>query len=217
MIWDWHFAWKILPVLLRGLRVTVEATVLGYVLAVLLGLVWAVLRRSPNVVVRQTVRWLVEFVRSTPLLVQLFFLFYVLPSTGVEFSAFITGVIGLGVHYSAYTSEVYRAGISDVPPGQWEAAIALNLPRHRVWLGVVLPQAIRKVIPTMGNYLIAMFKDAPLLLGITVAVMLHQAYQVGAQYYRYLEPITIVGVLFVIVSVLSSLLLRRLERRYGSY
>jgi polar amino acid transport system permease protein len=216
VIWDWHFAGKILPDLLRGLVVTIEATLLGYVVALVLGLVWAILRRSPSRVVNQVVRWVVEFIRSTPLLVQLFFLFFALPSTGIQFSALVTGIIGLGLHYSSYTSEVYRAGIADVPVGQWEAATALNLPRRRVWLGVVLPQAVRKVIPTLANYLIAMFKDSPLLLAITVPEMLHSAYDVGAKSLRFLEPITIVGVLFVIVSVLSSLLLRRLEFRYGN-
>jgi len=216
VIWDWHFAGKILPDLLRGLVVTVEATLLGYAVALVLGLVWAVLRRSPSRIVNLVVRWVVEFIRSTPLLVQLFFLFFALPSLGLTFSALVTGVIGLGVHYSSYTAEVYRAGIADVPAGQWEAATALNLPRRRVWLGVVLPQAVRKVIPTLGNYLIAMFKDSPLLLAITVPEMLHSAYEVGARSLRFLEPMTIVGVLFVIVSVLSSLLLRRLEMRYGN-
>ncbi|HEY0540514.1 MAG TPA: ectoine/hydroxyectoine ABC transporter permease subunit EhuD [Actinoallomurus sp.] len=216
MIWDWHFAGKILPDLLRGLVVTVEATLLGYAVALVLGLVWAILRRSPSRIVSQVVRWVVEFIRSTPLLVQLFFLFFALPSLGLTFSALVTGVVGLGLHYSSYTSEVYRAGIADVPAGQWEAATALNLPRRRVWFGVVLPQAVRKVIPTLGNYLIAMFKDSPLLLAITVPEMLHSAYDVGAKSLRFLEPITIVGVLFVIVSVLSSLLLRRLEFRYGN-
>jgi polar amino acid transport system permease protein len=216
MIWDWHFAGKILPDLLRGLVVTIEATLLGYAVALVLGLVWAILRRSPSRIVSQVVRWVVEFIRSTPLLVQLFFLFFALPSAGVKFSALVTGVIGLGLHYSSYTSEVYRAGIADVAVGQWEAATALNLPRRRVWFGVVLPQAVRKVIPTLGNYLIAMFKDSPLLLAITVPEMLHSAYDVGAKSLRFLEPMTIVGVLFVIVSVLSSLLLRRLEFRYGN-
>jgi polar amino acid transport system permease protein len=216
MIWDWHFAGKILPDLLHGLVVTIEATLMGYAVALVLGLVWAILRRSPSWIINQVVRWIVEFIRSTPLLVQLFFLFFALPSLGLTFSALVTGVVGLGLHYSAYTSEVYRAGIADVPAGQWEAATALNLPRRRVWFGVVLPQAVRKVIPTLGNYLIAMFKDSPLLLAITVPEMLHSAYDVGARSLRFLEPMTIVGVLFVIVSVLSSLLLRRLEFRYGN-
>jgi polar amino acid transport system permease protein len=140
----------------------------------------------------------------------------VLPSWGITLGPLTAGVIGLGVHYSTYTSEVYRAGIEDVPRGQWEACTALNLPRHRVWLGVILPQAIRKVVPTLGNYLIAMFKDSPLLLAINVVELLGAAYQEGAQTLKFLEPITMVGLLFVIVSVLSSIVVRRLERRYAT-
>src|SRR5690242_951945 len=102
MIWNWHFAGRILPDLLRGLGVTVEATLLGYLLALALGLVWAILRRSPSRILGHTVRWVVEFIRSTPLLVQLFFLFFALPSLGLTFSAMVTGIMGLGVHYSCY-------------------------------------------------------------------------------------------------------------------
>jgi polar amino acid transport system permease protein len=216
MIWSWKVVADDLPQLLDGLRVTVEATVAGYLLALVTGLVWTLLRRSRNVVVSQVVRWFVEFIRCTPLLVQLFFLFFVLPHFGLALGALATGIIGLGLHYSAYIAEVYRAGIADVPRGQWEAATALNLPRQRVWFAVVLPQAIRKVIPTLGNYLIAMFKDSPLLLGINVAELLQTAFQEGSHDFHFLEPITMVGVLFVIVSVLSSIFVRRLETRYGN-
>ncbi|MGI5168965.1 ectoine/hydroxyectoine ABC transporter permease subunit EhuD [Spirillospora sp. CA-253888] len=216
MTWDWTYTGDVLPDLLTGLRTTIVATLLGYVIALLLGLVWTLLRRSPSRIVNQTVRWVVEFIRSTPLLVQLFFIYTVMPSWGLTLSPLTAGVIGLGLHYSAYTAEVYRAGIADVPRGQWEAATALNLPRKRVWFGVILPQAVRKVVPTLGNYLIAMFKDSPLLLAINVAEMLGAAYHAGAESLKFLEPITIVGVLFVIVSVLSSILLRRLERRYAT-
>ncbi|GAA4083900.1 ectoine/hydroxyectoine ABC transporter permease subunit EhuD [Actinomadura miaoliensis] len=217
MTWDWNYTGDILPDLLDGLRVTVLATVLGYLIALVLGLVWTLLRRTPSRAVNQTVRWVVEFIRSTPLLVQLFFIFYVLPTWGLTLGALTAGVIGLGLHYSTYTSEVYRAGIADVPRGQWEACTALNLPRHRAWQDVILPQAVRKVVPSLGNYLIAMFKDSPLLLAINVSEMLGAAYQAGAETLRYLEPITVVGVLFVIVSVLSSIVVRRLERRYATY
>ncbi|QXJ25483.1 ectoine/hydroxyectoine ABC transporter permease subunit EhuD [Actinomadura graeca] len=216
MEWDWHYTGDIIPDLLRGLRYTVVATLLGYVIAVLLGLVWTLLRRTPNVLVRQAVRWVTEFIRCTPLIPQLFFVYYVMPVWGVTLSSLTAGVITLGVHYSTYTAEVYRAGISDVPRGQWEAATALNLPRSRVWLDVVLPQAVRKVIPTLGNYLIAMFKDSPLLLAIGVTELLSTAQSIGSRTFEYLEPMTMVGVLFIVVSVISSILVRRLERRYAT-
>ncbi|GAA1570634.1 ectoine/hydroxyectoine ABC transporter permease subunit EhuD [Actinomadura kijaniata] len=217
MTWDWNYTGEILPDLLNGLRVTVVATLLGYAIALVLGLAWTLLQRTPSRLVNGTVRWVAEFIRSTPLLVQLFFVFYVLPSWGLTLGPLTAGIIGLGLHYSTYTSEVYRAGIDDVPRGQWEAATALNLPRRRVWLGVVLPQAVRKVVPTLGNYLIAMFKDSPLLLAVNVVELLGAAYQTGSRTLQFLEPITIVGVLFIAVSVLSSLLVRRLERRYATY
>ena len=128
-VWDWDFAFEVLPDILNGLLVTIQATGLGSVLAYVLGLVFALLRRSPIRLVSGTTWLFMELVRSTPLLVQLFFLFYVLPLVGITLSPMVTGVIGLGLHYATYTAEVYRAGIEAVPKGQWEAAIALSLPR----------------------------------------------------------------------------------------
>ena len=215
MIWDWAYTWDILPDLLRGLVVTVQATLVGSVVAMVLGLVFALLRRSRLAVVRIVTGGFVEFVRSTPLLVQLYFLFFVLPSLGITLSGFMAGVIGLGVHYATYTSEVYRAGIEGVPRGQWEAATALNLPTSRVWRSVILPQAIPRVLPALGNYVIAMFKETPLLSAITVLEMLAVAKDLGGQTFRYLEPLTLVGLLFLLVSLPASLTVRRLERRFG--
>lgn len=212
MIWDWNFAAESLPVVLRGLPTTIIATVLGSLLAYVLGLVFAVLRRSPIRVVSRITYWVVEFIRTTPLIVQLFFLFFVLPNFGIQFDALTTGIIGLGLHYAAYTSEVYRAGIEAVPAGQWEAARALSLPSRRVWTGVVLPQAIPKVVPALGNYTIAMFKETPLLFAITVTEMLTEARGIGDASARYLEPYTIVGVMFLILSLIASLLVQLLER-----
>ncbi|TJZ55967.1 ectoine/hydroxyectoine ABC transporter permease subunit EhuD [Streptomyces piniterrae] len=211
--WSWDYVGEIMPQLLEGLWITVQATILGSLVAFALGLVWALALRSP-------VRWLtwpvsavVEFIRNTPLLVQLFFLFFVLPSWGVTFGPLTTGVIGLGLHYSTYTAEVYRAGIDAVPAGQWEAATALSLPRRRTWTAVILPQAFRRVVPALGNYVIAMFKDTPMLSAITVGDMLFQANSIGATTFDYMEPITMVGILFIVISYPTSLLLRALERR----
>jgi polar amino acid transport system permease protein len=163
------------------------------------------------------VRWPVgvvtEFVRDTPLLVQLFFLFYVLPEWGLTFSALTTGVFAIGLHYSTYTMQVYRAGIEAVPVGQWEAATALNLPVRRTWTAVILPQAIRRVIPTLGNYVIAMLKDTPILMVITVLELMGQARLFSQEHYEFTEPITVIGVAFVLISCPASLLIRALERR----
>ncbi|GAA4539437.1 ectoine/hydroxyectoine ABC transporter permease subunit EhuD [Pseudonocardia xishanensis] len=212
-LWDWDYALAILPDLLLALVTTIEITVLGSVVALLLGLVFAVLRRAHIPVVDQILAAFIEIVRSTPLLVQVFFLFFALPRLGVTLSAFAIGVVGLGVHYATYTSEVYRAGIDAVPRGQWEAATALSLPRRRVWTGVVLPQAIPRVLPALGNYVISMFKEVPLLLAIGVVEVVNAGREIGSQTFRYVEPYTIAGILFLLLSYPASLLVRRLERR----
>ncbi len=214
MNWDWKFAWEIMPTLLEAFQITVLATVIGMALALVLGLILAVLRRSHRKFIRYPVGFLVEFVRSTPLLVQIFFFFYVMPDFGVRLDPFLTGVLALGVHYSSYTSEVYRAGIDAVPRGQWEAATALNLSPSRTWFGVVLPQAIPPVIPALGNYLVAMFKDTPMLSTITVLELLYAAKDIGSETFRYLEPLTLVGGLFLAVSLLASTLIGYLERTF---
>jgi polar amino acid transport system permease protein len=125
----------------------------------------------------------------------------------------LVGVFGVGIHYATYTSEVYRAGIEGVPIGQWEAATALNLPRGRVWRSVILPQAIPRVLPALGNYTISMFKETPLLLTVGIVELVGQAQQVGSENYRYTEPYTMAGVLFLILSYPCSIAVRRLERR----
>jgi polar amino acid transport system permease protein len=166
--------------------------------------------------VSQVLYLFIEFVRSTPLLIQIFVLYYLLPpTTGIKMSAFVTGVVALGVHYACYTSEVYRAGIEAIPKGQWEAATALSLPRGRVWTGIILPQAVPRVIPALGNYTISMFKETPLLLAIGVLDVLNRAKEVGAETFRVVEPYTMAGVLFLLVSYPASILVRRLERRVG--
>jgi polar amino acid transport system permease protein len=214
MGFDWQYALEILPELLSGFWVTLQATWWGMLLALLLGLGWALLRRSALRGIALISGWIVEFIRSTPLLVQLYFLFFVLPDLGLILSPFLTGVLGLGLHYSTYTAEVYRAGIEGVPKGQWEAAMALNMTRSHTWKAIVLPQAIPPVIPALGNYLIAMLKETPLLAAITVMELLQAAKLAGAETFRYLEPLTLVGLLFLAVSLLFSQFIRQLEARF---
>ena len=215
--WDWAFTLAVLPELARALRVTVAATLAGSGLALVLGLLLALLRRSSIRGVGAATAGFVEFVRSTPLLIQIYFVFYVLPGFGLAMTPFLTGVLALGVHYSAYTSEVYRAGIESVPRGQWEAARALSLSPARTFLRVVLPQAIPPVVPMLGNYVVAMFKDTPLLSTITVLELLYAAKNLGAETFRYLEPFTLVGVLFLVVSLAAAAGIRQVERRLPAY
>ncbi|MFY1678560.1 MULTISPECIES: ectoine/hydroxyectoine ABC transporter permease subunit EhuD [unclassified Streptomyces] len=213
MNWDWSVVSDFMPYFRDGLLVTLQVLVIGSVVSFSLGLVWALLTRVPSRWVTWPVGAVTEFVRNTPLLVQLFFLFYVLPEWGLTFSALTTGVIGLGLHYSTYTMQVYRAGIEGVPVGQWEAATALNLPLRRTWTAVILPQAIRRVVPALGNYVISMLKDTPLLMAITILEMLGEARLFSQQNFQYTEPLTVIGIAFIVISYLASLALRALERR----
>ncbi|CAB3633596.1 ectoine/hydroxyectoine ABC transporter permease subunit EhuD [Achromobacter mucicolens] len=216
-IFDWSFALEILPTLGSALVITIQATVLGMLVAVTLGLVLAMLRRSRLRIVSMPTAFFIEFVRSTPLLVQMYFLFYVLPLTGAQMSPLMTGIVALGLHYATYCAEVYRAGIEAVPRGQWEAATALNMSRWRTAVGVVLPQAIPPVVPALGNYLVAMFKDTPLLSAITVVELLQQSKMIGSATFRYTEPLTLVGLLFLALSLVAAWGVRGLEARLQRY
>jgi polar amino acid transport system permease protein len=129
--------------------------------------------------------------------------------------AFTVGVIGLGLHYGAYTSEVFRAGIEAIAKGQWEAAIALNFSPRSTWTRVILPKAIPPMFPALGNYFIAMFKETPLLSAITVVEMFQQAKIISSNTFRPLEPFTMVGILFFILSYPFALLIRKLEVRFA--
>ncbi|MCX4236405.1 ectoine/hydroxyectoine ABC transporter permease subunit EhuD [Streptomyces sp. NPDC020707] len=213
MTWDWSAVGDFMPHFWDGLLVTLQALVLGSLISFVLGLVWALLMRTPTRWVRWPVGVVTEFIRNTPLLVQLFFLFYVLPEWNITFSAMTTGVVAIGLHYSTYTMQVYRAGIEGVPAGQWEAATALNLPMTRTWTAVILPQAIRRVVPALGNYVISMLKDTPLLMAITVLDMLGEARLFSQQNFQFTEPLTVIGVAFILISYPASLLMRALERR----
>jgi polar amino acid transport system permease protein len=207
------FALSIMPILLRGMIITLEATGLGFVIALVLGLIFALLRSLPFKIISWPTAVFIEFVRDTPLLVQLYFLYFVLPNYGVVLPAFLTGAIALGVQYSAYTSEVYRAGLEAVPRGQWEAALALNMPAFLTYRDVVVPQAVPRVIPALGNYLVSMLKDTPILSAVTVLEMLNLATILGDRTFRYLVPLSMVGGLFLLLTLLSSWLVRVVERR----
>ncbi|MCT2591198.1 ectoine/hydroxyectoine ABC transporter permease subunit EhuD [Streptomyces sp. N2-109] len=210
--WDWSNVDDFMPRFWDGVLVTLQALAIGSLIAFSLGLVWAIAQRSTLIWIRWPVIAVTEFIRNTPLLVQLFFLFYVVPEWGPSMSPLATGIVGLGLHYSTYTAEVYRAGIEGVPAGQWEAATALSLPKTRTWTAVILPQAIRRVIPALGNYVISMLKDSPMIAVIGAFEMLGEAQAYSNETFT-TEALTVVGVAFIVIAYPASLLLRALERR----
>jgi len=215
--WDtssnWDFAVSILPILLLGLVVTIEATILGFFIALILGLVLAVLKAAPTPVISWPAKVITEFLRDTPLLIQLFFLYYVLPEYGLVLPAFLTGALALGVQYSAYTSEVYRAGLEAIPRGQREASRALNLRPARTFTHIILPQAIPRIVPAFGNYLISISKDVPVLSVVTVLEMLNVAKIIGDRTFNYIIPLSMVGGIYLITTLIASAGVRFLSTR----
>lgn len=208
--WRWDFAWEVLPEMLGSFfRVTLLVTVVGTIIAAVLGLIIAVLIRQLPRPLSWLVTWIANFIRMTPIVVQLLVVFYGL----VWLEPIIIALIVYGVHYSTYMSEVYRAGIDSVPTGQWEATTALSMPAGRTWRRVVIPQALRSTVPSLGNYAISMFKDTPFLIAISVMEMVTTALEIGGFTYRYIETITIAGLIFLVASYFTAVLVNQLEKR----
>jgi len=214
MIWDWEYALRITPELVKHFFLyTLIITGLASVVAAVLGLLLALILRSDFNRLARWVEFVLDFIRGTPLLVQLFFLFYVLPDYGIFLSPFATGVLGLGLHYACYYADVYRAGIAAVPRNQREAAVALSLGAWTEWTRILLPQAIRKAAPSLANYILIMFKESPALALLTIPEVLQRALSLGSQSFRYMEPLTIAGLIFLCLSYPVAVILRRLEDR----
>jgi len=209
--WSWAWVFEIIPDLLLATLVTIRIALLGYLVALVVGLIVALGRLSENRILNHLSWAFTESVRLTPLLVQLFFAFYVLPEWGITIPAEPTGIIVIGLHYAAYTSEVYRSGIRAIDRGQWEASIALSLPERAVWSQIILPQAIRPMIPALGNFMIQLFKEVPLLSTITVYELLNTGNLLAGHSFRYLETLTMVGLIFFLLSYPFSICFRRLE------
>jgi polar amino acid transport system permease protein len=209
--WRWDFAIEILPNMLWATLNTILAAGIGYTIAAVVGLLFLLGQRTPIKIVNMINREIVEFIRSTPLLIQLFFVYFVLPQFGITLSAWVCGMITIGLHFGTYLSEVYRGALEGVPKTQWEACRALNFTTFYTYRRIVLPQAFPIAIPGMGNYLVGIFKDTPLLSTIGVAELFHAATAVGGYHYRYLEPYTIVGIIFLILSVPAAMGIRKLE------
>ena len=212
---DWAYFFHLIPQMLTGAYVLARATVLGFTGAIVLGLLMALGRRSQFKPLSWVSAFVIEFVRSTPLLVQLFFLQALFRTTDVvNLSGVQILVLGLALHYGTYTSEGYRAGINSVPDGQWEASTALNLDPITKWTRIIIPQAVPNVLPALGNNLIASFKDAP-MGGPVLAVpcMLFFANTIRAEDFRSVEPMLLIGAGFLLISIPAAWGLRRLEER----
>jgi len=198
-------------VFLKGLGLTIFLTLVTMVLATALAIPLALGRLSQVRFVRWPVNVFVEFMRATPLILQLIYIYYVLPSAGIKLDPLTAAITGLSLHYSAYLSEVFRGGIQSIQKGQSEAALSLGLSRWLAFRKVILPQATRVVLPTLGNYLISLFKDTSLASVVTVQELMFSGQIIAARNFQYFTIYTVTAILYFAVCYPSGLAVRSLE------
>jgi polar amino acid transport system permease protein len=209
----WKDAVTFLPILLEGLRLTVVVTIGSLLLSTLLGLVWALMRVSAYRPLVWAAKTIVNVIRGIPILVQLFYIYFVLPELGITLSALQAAVIGLGVAYSAYQAENFRAGIEAIDHGQVEAAQSLGMGWGLTMWRVILPQAVRIVLPPYGNTMVMMLKDSSQASTITVADLTLKGQMLASSTFKNSTVFTLVAVLYLVMSVPLILLVGWLERR----
>ena len=198
--------------LLAGLWITVQLTFVVIALSLVFALLVALGAMSRHRPVRWLVAGYIEVIRGTPLLLQLIYIYYVLPEVGIRLDAFSAGVIGLTLNYSAYIAEVYRSGIQAIPRGQHDAAAALGMKPMLAMRLIILPQAFRIVIPSLGNYFIGLFKDTALVSVVSIQEVVFTAQILAAQNFQYFTLYTIVGLMYFAVSFPAARLVGYLER-----
>lgn len=201
-----------LPPLLLGAWTTIWITFVSMALALALGLAIALARLSRFPAGRWIAKVYVDFMRGTPLLLQLFYIYYVLPYMGIKMPAILAGIVGLSLNYAAYLSEVYRTSIQSVDKGQIEAAKTVGLRPLQILILVVMPQALRIAIPPLGNYFIALFKDTALVAIISVKELMFTADQLASTTYQYVVIYTLAFAMYFSISYPASHLVMRLEK-----
>lgn len=204
-----------LPKFGRGAVITMQVSVTAMLLAISLGLLLALARVFSPRPLSALATVYIEFIRGTPVLIQLFFIFYGLPSAGIKLSPFWAGAIGLGLNYAAYEAEVYRTGLFAIPRTQWESALALGMSRWQAMKEVILPQAVRIVIPPITNDFISLLKDSSLVSIITMVDLTKVYGQVSATYYDYFGPGIIVAVIYLLLGLPFVRFSRYAERKLG--
>lgn len=205
-----------LPILLKGAVVTLQVTAGSFVLSSLIGLLLALMMVSRIRAIALFAISVVNIIRGLPIIVQLFYIYFVLPEFGIQLTAMQAGVIGLGIAYSAYQAENFRAGIQAIQQGQIEAAESLGMRGAMVMRRVVLPQAFRIALPPYGNTLVMMLKDSSLVSTITVAEMTRAGQLIASSTFENMTVYTLVALLYLAMSLPLSFALRRLEARFST-
>ncbi len=204
---------EFLPILLQGVWLTIVVTVCSLILSTLLGMVWALMRVSRLTALQRLSTVIVNGIRGIPIIVQLFYIYFVMPELGVTLTALQAAIIGLGIAYSAYQAENFRAGIEAIDKGQVEASESIGMSWALMMRRVILPQAVKIILPPYGNIMIMMLKDSSQASTITVAELTMQGQLVASSTFKYTSVLTMVAILYLVMSVPLILFVGWLERR----
>lgn len=202
-----------LPTLLKGAELTIAVSLLSYALSLVIGLLVGVARVSRYWPLRALATPYVQFIRGTPLLLQLFFIYYVLPYAGLILTPFTSAIWGLTLNYSAYMAEVFRGGILAIPKGQWEAGLSIGMSRRLLLRRIILPQALRIVVPAIGNFFVSIFKDSALVSTITMRDLMFSGQILAAATFRHFEIFAEVAVIYFLISYPTAKLVEYIEMR----
>lgn len=209
----WGDARTFLPVLLQGLGVTIELTLAALAVSLALGLVWVVCGRSRLLALRLLARTVITVVRGIPILVQLFFIYFVLPDWGLDLPPFLAGTLGLGLAYSVYQAENIRGGIGAVDKGLIEAGEALGMTRPTLWRRVILPLGLRHAAPAMGNSMVMLLKDTSIASTITIAELTREGQLLAISTFKNGAVYALIALLYLLASLPLTAAVRRLEAR----
>lgn len=211
----WHDAAEFFPILMSGVALTIVVTIGSLLLSTVLGLVWAMMRVSGIKPLTMLSASLINVIRGIPIIVLLFYLYFVMPELGVTLSALQAAILGLGIAYSAYQAENFRAGIEAIDKGQIEAAQSIGMGWWLTMRRVVLPQAVRIVLPPYGNVMIMMLKDSSQASTITVAELALQGKLIASSTFKNTSVFTLVALMYLTMSIPLILLVRHFEKRAG--
>ena len=210
---DFKFMLKYLPFIMKGVGTTVYISILSIISACILALFGALGRLSKNPIFYGVATFYISVVRGTPLIVQVFVIYLGLPQMGIIIDAVPAGIIALGLNYGAYMTEIFRAGIQSIGRGQIEAAHSLGMTYGQLMKRVVLPQAMRLIIPPTGNEFIAMLKDSALVNFLGVWELFFRAVKIGRQNFKSMETLIIAGLFYWLVTIFFQYFQSRLETR----
>jgi polar amino acid transport system permease protein len=206
-------AWRFLPVLLKGLGMTLVLTTCALVLSTILGFIWALLGRSRHRALRLVSAIVINVVRGIPIIVQLFFIYFVLPEWGVDLEPFVAGVIGLGVAYSVYQAENFRGGFESVDPQLVEAGVSLGMSQYQLMRRVIVALGVRTALPSFGNTTVMLLKDSSIASTITVAELTRAGQLLAISTFKSGTVYVLIAVLYLLASFPLAMAVRALERR----